>query len=158
MGVQLEVAGQVRRSAAYDFEALAALPEQIVDVSAVAPGRSGGAVHLSTILRAASPASDARFITIEAEEGYSACVPLDAVADHAIILYKQGNGPIPSEQGGPLRFLIPDVAACKTAEVDACANVKRLSRIVLSAERGKDTRPMTKRQHEQLHIDEAKGV
>jgi len=154
MGIRLEVAGDVRLPDTYDFEALTRLPGQIGDVSTVAPGREGSAVTLAAILKTVQPQPGARFITIEAAEGYSASVPLEAVADQAIILYRQGDGPIPEAKGGPLRFLIPDVAACKTAEVDACANVKHLSRLVLSREPGQDTRPATKRQHEALHARE----
>ncbi len=154
MEVTLVVTGRVSDPRTYDFEALAAMPEQIADVSVLMPERAGGAVRLSTLLQAAGPAPDARFITIEASEGYSASVPLEAVADQAIILYRNGDSPIAADQGGPLRFLIPDVAACQTAEVDACANVKHLSRITLSQERGKDTRPATMRQHTRLHAVE----
>ena len=35
--------------------------------------------------------------------------------------------PLPEEKGGPVRFLIPNPAACGTAEVDTCANVKWLN-------------------------------
>ena len=149
----LEVTGLVDRPHEYDFSDLAALPDQIADVSQLAPGREGAAVRLATVLSAVKPRPEARYITLQAEGGYSASVPLDAVADHAVILYTLDGEPLPAKLGGPLRFLIPDVAACQTAEVDSCASVKYLRRIVISAERGKDTRPRTLREHTVLHAE-----
>ena len=55
-----------------------------------------------------------------------------------------------------MRFLIPDPAACGTAEIDTCANVKWLNSISLSTERGRDVRPATLRAHEALHEAERK--
>ena len=155
MDALLRLTGLVQQHKEYDYGALAALPDQIDDVSQMAPGRQGRAVRLTTLLEAAQPSSESQYITLEAEGGYSASVPLDAVRDQAIILYRIGDGPLPHEQGGPLRFLIPDAAACKTAEVDSCANVKHLLAIVLSIGPGKDTRPRTMREHAKLHHEES---
>ena len=157
MNALLSVTGSVDQPGEYDFEALTGLPEQIADVSGLAPGRQGGAVRLSALLEVAKPAPGVRYITLEADGDYSASVPLDAIADQAVVLYRLGAGPLPVEQGGPLRFLIPDVTACKTADVDKCANVKYLRRIVLSAEPGKDTRPRTLELHAALHAREHDG-
>ena len=147
----LEVGGLVGAPRSYDFAALAALPDQIADVSELADGREGTAVPLATLIERSRPAADAAFITLFAEGDYSASVPLQAVVDQAILIYKLGDGPLPAAQGGPIRFLIPDVAACQTAEVDSCANVKFLRRIELGSERGRDSRPQTKAAHAGLH-------
>ena len=141
-------------ASSYDFDGLAALPGQVADVSRLAEGREGGAVTLAAVLANAGTTDDARFITIEAEGDYSASVPLDAVRDQAILIYRLGDEPLPGDKGGPVRIFIPDVAACQTDEVDQCANVKYVQRIVLSAERGQDTRPQTVRQHMDLHLEE----
>jgi DMSO/TMAO reductase YedYZ molybdopterin-dependent catalytic subunit len=133
---------------------LAALAGQVPDVSKLAPDREGVAVRLASVLERAGIGSDARFITIHAEGNYSASVPLDAVKEHAILIYSLGGGPLPQDKGGPVRFFIPDVAACQTDEVDQCANVKYVQRIVLSDERGADTRPRSVKQHVELHLDE----
>ena len=150
-GAELEVGGLIRAPRTYDFAGLSALPDQIADVSELAAGRVGGAVRLRTLIDRSGADAGAAFITLFAEGDYSASVPLGAVIDQAILIYRLGDGPLPAAQGGPIRFLIPDVAACQTAEVDSCANVKFLRRIELGRERGPDSRPRTKASHAELH-------
>jgi hypothetical protein len=150
----LVVEGKVRMRRDLGMADLAALPGQVPDISKLAPAREGAAVKLSSVLERAGVAKDARFITIHAEGNYSASVPLDAVKDHAVLIYGLAGSPLPRDKGGPVRFFIPDVAACQTDEVDQCANVKYVQRIVLSAERGADTRPRSAKQHVELHLDE----
>ncbi len=157
MANEIRVTGLVERPMELGYEGLAALPGQIADVSALAPGRAGGAVQLSAVLDAAGARADAAFITLEAEGDFAASVPLAAVAERALILYALGEGPLPEAQGGPVRFLIPDPAACGVAEVDQCANVKWLRSIELSAERGRDVRPTTLRAHAALHEAEERA-
>ena len=150
-GAALEVGGLVGAVRTYDFAALAALPGQIADVSELAEGREGAAVRLTSVIERSQPDAGAAFITLFAEGDYSASVPLAAVIDQAILIYRLGDGPLPAARGGPVRFLIPDVAACQTAEVDSCANVKFLQRIELGSERGPDSRPRTRASHAELH-------
>ncbi len=138
----LRVEGEVVTPRQFRFEDLAALPHQIPDISALAPGRQGCAVRLRALLDATGLGSRATHLTLYADDGdYSASVPLEAVLDHAVIVYGIDQCPLPAEQGGPLRFLIPDVTACGIGVVDACANVKCLSRIEASDGEGPDTRP-----------------
>ena len=151
MANEIKVTGLVDQPLELGYEGLAALPGQVEDVSTLAPGREGSAVRLSSVLDAAGARADAGFITLEAEGDFAASIPLAAVADQALILYALGGGPLPEEKGGPVRFLIPNPAACGTADVDACANVKWLKSIELSAERGRDVRPSTLRAHAALH-------
>ncbi len=138
MPERIEITGAVTAPQAYGRDELAALGGQIPDAGAVAPGRRG-------------PTPEARYLTLEAEAGYAASIPVEAVREQAIIIFAVDDGAVPREEGGPFRFLIPDVAACQTAEVDACANVKHLERLVLTAERGADTRPRTRAQHLRIH-------
>ena len=149
--IDLVVAGLVGEPRTYDFEDLAALPGQIADVSALAEGRQGAAVRLATLIERSKPTNDASYITLFADGDYSASVPLEAVIDQAVLMYRLGDGPLDREHGGPVRFLIPDVAACQTAEVDSCANVKFLRRIELGSERGRDVRPRPRTEHADLH-------
>ncbi|MCY4450003.1 MAG: molybdopterin-dependent oxidoreductase [Chloroflexi bacterium] len=135
---------------------LAALPGQVDDVSTLSPGREGSAVRIASVLEAASAQAGAEFLTLEADGGFAASIPLAAVADQALLLYALDGEPLPHEKGGPVRFLIPDPAACGTAEIDTCANVKWLNSISLSTERGRDVRPATLRAHEALHEAERK--
>ena len=149
----VQVTGLVEQSLTLDYESLAALPDQIADISTLAEERQGGAVPLASVIRKARATGDARYITLYAEGDYSASVPLEAVLDQAVLFYRLGDNPLPAGMGGPVRFFIPDVAACHTADVDTCANVKYVQRIELSAEPGVDSRPKTPRQHVDLHHD-----
>ncbi len=147
----VSVSGLVGRPLELGHEDLAALPGQVDDVSTLAPGREGSAVRFTSVLEAASAQAGAEFLTLEADGGFAASVPLAAVADQALLLYALDGEPLPQEKGGPVRFLIPDPAACGTADVDTCANVKWLNSIHLGTERGRDVRPTTLRAHEALH-------
>jgi DMSO/TMAO reductase YedYZ molybdopterin-dependent catalytic subunit len=140
--VTLRVGGEVVTPRQFSFDDLAALPHQIPDISVLAPGRRGRAVRLRVLLDETGLGERATYLTLYADDGeYSASVPLDAVIDHAVVIYGLDNQPLPAEQGGPMRFLIPDVTVCGIGEVDACANVKYLSSIEASDGPGPDTRP-----------------
>ncbi len=152
----VSVSGMVEHPLELSHADLAALPGQVADVSALAPGREGSAVRFTSVLEAASAQAGADFLTLEADGGFAASIPLAAVADEALLLYALDGEPLPQDKGGPVRFLIPDPAACGTAEVDTCANVKYLNSIHLGAERGRDVRPSTLRAHEALHEAERK--
>ncbi len=138
----LRIEGEVATPRQFSFEELAALPDQIPDISTLAPGRQGCAVRLRALLDATGIGARATHLTLHADDGdYSASIPLDAVIDHAVVVYGLDHQPLPAEQGGPMRFLIPDVTACGIGEVDACANVKYLISIEASDGKGPDTRP-----------------
>ena len=142
MGQALEVCGQVQQRGAFDFEALAQLSGQIEEISALVPGRSGGGVRLASLLAAVRPRPEATHLTVESSDGsFSASVPLPAVVGSGVVLYRLGTQALPTQQGGPFRFLITDAQTCATGGVDLCANVKFVGRIVLSAGPGRDTRP-----------------
>ena len=134
-----------------DFQQLAGLDGQIDDVSALIPGRVGGAVRLEAILDRLQPDGDLDHLTVESTDGgFSASVPLEALR-HALIAYRVGDEPLPRDKGGPLRFLIPNDEGCATGGADACANVKFVGTLRLTKGKGKDTRPETPRQHSDLH-------
>jgi DMSO/TMAO reductase YedYZ molybdopterin-dependent catalytic subunit len=138
----LEICGRVQQPGRFDFAALTRLPGQIDDVATLVPGRSGGAVRLVSLLDAVHPEVEATHITVESHDGsFSASVPLAAVVDSAVVLYRVGSQALSEQQGGPFRFLITDAQACATGGADLCANVKFVGRIALSAGPGRDTRP-----------------
>jgi len=150
----LRVEGAVATGCTFTFADLAALPNQVPDVSHLVPGREGGGVRLQSILDTVAPAAAAQYITLQSSDGkFSASVPLAAVRD-AIVAYRLGNEPLPEKKGGPFRFLIPNIEACAIGGVDACANVKFLSRIELSQHAGQDNRPISKATHEEHHTKE----
>jgi 2-dehydropantoate 2-reductase len=142
----LRVEGEVDVPRAFGFTELAALPGQVPDISRLIPGREGGGVWLQALLEATGTRSQASHITLHATDGdFAASVPLAAVRDRGIVVYRVGDAPLPAVQGGPMRFFITDVEACATGEVDACANVKFLGTIELTVGPGTDTRPMNRR-------------
>lgn len=157
MSEKIIITGLVNKPKEFGYSDLALLPDQIKDVSTLAPGREGVGVKLSAIMAVVEPKKDVQYITLEAEGDFAASIPLDAVLDQAIVWYGLDGGPLPVEKGGPIRFLIPDPAACGTDVVDQCANVKWLKSIEMSAERGRDIRPTTLRAHEELHEKEKRG-
>jgi DMSO/TMAO reductase YedYZ molybdopterin-dependent catalytic subunit len=147
MNQALEVCGQVRQPAKFDFEALARLPGQIEDIATLVPGRTGGGVRLAALLDAVQLQPETTHLTVESSDGsFCASVPLAAVLESGVLLYRLGWQALPEQQGGPFRFLIADAQACATGGADLCANVKFVGRIALSAAPGRDTRPMERRQ------------
>jgi 2-dehydropantoate 2-reductase len=148
----LRVEGEVRIPREFRFVDLAALPGQVPDIGALLPGRMGGGVWLHSLLEATGARPQASHVTLHATDGdFSASVPLEAVRDRAIVVYRLGDAPLPTAQGGPLRFFITNVEECAIGEVDACANVKFLGTIELTIGPGTDTRPSSVPEHEVLH-------
>jgi 2-dehydropantoate 2-reductase len=143
MSQTLEVCGHVRQPGRFDFEALTRLPEQIDDIASMVPGRTGGGVRLVSLLGAVQPYPEATHLTVESDDGsFSASVPLAAVVESGVVLYRLGSQALPTQQGGPFRLLITDAQACATGGADLCANVKGVGRIALSAGPRRDTRSM----------------
>jgi DMSO/TMAO reductase YedYZ molybdopterin-dependent catalytic subunit len=150
----LIVDGAVDQPLELTFDDLRALPEahQVQDVSRFHPKRHGDGVTLEAVLERARPRSEADYLTLHADQDdFHASVPLHAVRAEGIVVYHRGGAPLGPDQGGPIRFLIRDPAACHTDELDDCANVKYLSRIELSVRRGRDTRPTSDEEHAKLH-------
>ncbi|MBA4017239.1 MAG: hypothetical protein C0483_08705 [Pirellula sp.] len=145
-----EVTQPVRWSAA-DLAELAA-EYQIADVATLDPKRAGQAVRLAGLLAAAGAKSEAQWLTLHSEvDDFHASIPLSEVLQRGVLIYRLDGGPLPAKAGGPFRFLIPDFAACKTDEIDECANVKFVNRIELTRERGQDNRPHDEAEHAALH-------
>jgi DMSO/TMAO reductase YedYZ molybdopterin-dependent catalytic subunit len=158
--VLLKVDGEVERPLALRFEDLDALPEvfHVRDVSRFHPKRQGDGVALEAILQHARPRPDANYLTLHADrDDFHVSVPLQAVREEAVVVFKHGDKRLGLEHGGPVRLLIKDPSACHTSELDDCANVKFLSRIELSVRRGRDTRPVDEASHSALHQAQDEG-
>lgn len=154
----LQVDGEVERPLRLTFADLAAFPqaEQVPDVSRFHPSRQGDGVTLEAILKRAVPKPRAGWLTLHAgADDFHASIPLAAVRAEGIVVYRLAGGPLPPRNGGPIRFLIKDPAACHTDELDDCANVKFVDRIEITIDKGHDTRPETDAEHEMLHGEKA---
>jgi DMSO/TMAO reductase YedYZ molybdopterin-dependent catalytic subunit len=139
-----------------DLEALGAV-FQVRDVSRIDPKRKGDAVLLRGLLELAQPKSTVKYLTLHSStDDFHASIPLQAIRDRAILIYRLDGQPLPVSAGGPLRFFIPDFAVCHTDEVDECANVKFVDRIELTVERGIDNRPHDEKEHAELHERESR--
>jgi DMSO/TMAO reductase YedYZ molybdopterin-dependent catalytic subunit len=150
----LSITGLVESPRGLTFAELAAIPaeHQVVDVSRLIPGRNGDAVRLAGILALVRPKPAARWLGLHAaRDDFHASIPLAAVADKALVIYRLEGQPLPEKAGGPVRFFIPNFAACHTAEIDECANVKFVDRLELTAEKGADNRPHDGAEHAALH-------
>lgn len=151
---RLTIDGLVEKPLALAMIDMAAISQQhqIPDVGALVPGRRGRGVTLRGLLEQAAPHASAAYITLHSTtDDFHASVPLAAVRESGVLVYEVDGQPLPASAGGPIRFLLPDFAACHTAEVDECANVKFVDRLELTANRGFDNRPSTKREHDRLH-------
>jgi len=155
----LTIDGEIESPAMLSYDDLAAMDvkHQIADVSRLDPKRKGDAVKLAGLLARVRPKPSARYLTLHAsKDDFHASIPLDAVRDRAILIYRLAGEPLPERAGGPVRFFIPDFAACHTSEVDECANVKFVDRLEFSREPGQDNRPHDAKEHAELHDREAK--
>ena len=154
---QLTIEGEVQRPLSLSFDDLAAVEErwQIADVSQVDPKRKGDAVKLAGLLALAGPKPAAKYLGLHSSsDNFHASIPLGAVRENAFCIYRLDGGPLPASAGGPIRFYIPDHAACHSAEIDECANVKFVDRIELTAAKGFDNRPQDEDQHARLHEEQ----
>jgi 2-dehydropantoate 2-reductase len=153
----LRIDGNVQQPLDLTFDDLQAVEgdAQVPDVSRFQPKRRGDAVTLGAILERVRPTADATYLTLHASlDDFAATVPLAAVRDEALVVYRVDGAPMTAEAGGPFRFLIKNPAACHTDALDECANVKYLDRIELTAGPGRDTRPETDAEHDALHEHE----
>jgi len=152
--VILRFEGEVESPVGLTFEDLGRMPgeSQVVDVSRFQPGRRGDGVTLESLLALAGPRPGATYVTLHADrDDFHVSVPLAAIGAQGVVVYKLGGEALGASDGGPIRLLLRDPAACHAGELDECANVKYLSRVELTPGRGRDTRPADDAAHEALH-------
>ncbi len=129
----LRVTGRVQSSLELSFAKLSEIQDgQVPDVRELDPSRRGTAIRLEALLALAQPAADAQKITIQSRDGFESNVSLDAVRERAVLIYAIDGQPLPAKFGGPIRFLVPDAAACGEAAIDTCGNVKQIASLVIS--------------------------
>jgi DMSO/TMAO reductase YedYZ molybdopterin-dependent catalytic subunit len=150
----LKIDGEVAQPMELAYADLANLDAaaQFADVSRLDPARQGDAVRLDAVLALAGAKPEGDYLTLHASlDDFHASIPLAEVRDRGLLIYRLGGEPLPRKSGGPIRFLIPDHAACHTAEIDDCANVKFVDRLEITRGRGRDNRPQDHHEHEELH-------
>ncbi len=155
--ILLKITGLVEREMSLTFDDLSGVDaeQQIADMSEIDPKRKGGAVRLAGLLVLVGVKAEAAYLGLHAsKDDFHASVPLESVRERGLVIYRVDDGPLDEAAGGPVRFYIPDFAACHTAEVDECANVKFVDWIELTAEKGFDNRPHDGKEHEAQHEGE----
>lgn len=155
--VLLKIAGDVVGKQVFTWKDLAAIDShwQIDDVSQVDSKRSGGAIWLRGILEVAEVLPGAKYITLHSErDDFHASLPLEAVFERGMLIYRDKNQPLPVTAGGPVRFFIRDHTACQATEIDECANVKYVEEIEFSQQKRFDNRPIDDASHAALHRQE----
>jgi DMSO/TMAO reductase YedYZ molybdopterin-dependent catalytic subunit len=135
----LIIEGELDEPRSVDPTELRRLPAQIDDVSTVVPGRDGSAVWLRDVLAQSGLRPSARFATLASGDGkFAISVPLQPLLDRAMLVYRKGDAPLPVSKGGPVRLLLTGKVECEAPDIDACAMVKGLARIRVTAEREPD--------------------
>jgi DMSO/TMAO reductase YedYZ molybdopterin-dependent catalytic subunit len=150
----LRIDGEVEGARELTFDDLAAIDasQQIIDVGQFDPKRQGDAVKLTGLLELVGVKDSAKYIGLHGTlDNFHASIPLDPLRDRAFVIYRVNGKPLDVKAGGPFRFYIPDHAACRTDEIDECANVKFVDHIELTSERGFDNRPDNDEEHAKLH-------
>lgn len=147
---ELQVSGEVGLPTSFRREDLGGFKphEQVSVEKAGGDGATREGVYLQAILSRVQPRPTARFLSLRSpSDGFFVCVPIEGIAERAVILATAGGAPMGEREGGPFRFYIPGAPACQSAEVDACANVKHLEEIILSEGPLEDTRQASKEEH-----------
>jgi DMSO/TMAO reductase YedYZ molybdopterin-dependent catalytic subunit len=74
-------------------------------------------VRAKDVIGAAAPLEDARHVTIQADYGYTANVPLEAVMDdEALLAWGHNGADLPPKHGWPLRLVIPKLYGWKSVK------------------------------------------
>jgi G3E family GTPase len=115
------------RVLAIDRERLEGLPEPLLDVSTKFPKRAGSAARVRPLLQALGIPEEGEAVVV-AGDGFASEPVAMAVLAEGVVLHSLGGEPLPNDQGGPFRLLIPEEAS---PEPVACANVKGIAKVVV---------------------------
>jgi DMSO/TMAO reductase YedYZ molybdopterin-dependent catalytic subunit len=119
---KLTVAGNVKKPLSLGWEDLRALPaiETVSDFHcvegwSVLNNRWKG-VLFKTIVEMATPENDAEYVVFESADRYSTSLPLSDLEGEDVLLAYELNGQLLApERGGPLRLVVPQKYAYKSA-------------------------------------------
>jgi DMSO/TMAO reductase YedYZ molybdopterin-dependent catalytic subunit len=120
---QLRIFGLVEEEVALDYEQLRALPATDVttDIHCVTRWSRFDAgfrgVHWRELAALCKPLPTAHFVIAHAPQGFTANLPLAALADDsAMVCYEADGEPLTAEHGGPVRLLVPSRYFWKSAK------------------------------------------
>ncbi len=119
----LRVYGEVRKPLRLDYADLLSMPqsEDPADVHCVTRwsclDRTWKGVRIRELADRAGVHDTARYVIFEAANGYTANVPIqEALAENAMLAHHLDGDPLPPENGGPVRGLVPDLYFWKSAK------------------------------------------
>ena len=120
---RLQIRGEVENPLTMDFAALTAMPvtEQVCDVHCVtgwsALDSRWTGVSIAQLAKLAKVKDTARYLILEAANGYTANVRLsEALAATSLLAYKFNGAALPHPHGPPVRALLPDLYFWKSAK------------------------------------------
>jgi DMSO/TMAO reductase YedYZ molybdopterin-dependent catalytic subunit len=119
----LELTGEVEQPTTLSFEQLQELPatEVTSDIHCVTRWSRFDAqfkgVHWRELAKLCHPKPSAHFVVAQAEHGFTANVPLEALEDeNALIVYEADGEPLTPDHGFPVRLFIPTRYFWKSAK------------------------------------------
>lgn len=132
---ELVISGAVTSPGTLSREELEALPSFVADVSPLADGAVGGAVHLRDVVERVSPSPDALFCTVISRSGdYRASIPIEHIREGGWLATSLGGDSLPADRGGPLRLTVADGTTL-------CWNVKDVGELRFTVEAEPDSVP-----------------
>jgi G3E family GTPase len=112
---------------AVDRAELVALPGGIADVAVQFPKRSGSAARIEPLFEGLDLPRTGTAVVV-AGDGFASEPVALSVLRRGVLLHSLAGEPLPADQGGPFRLLIPDDAS---PDPISCANVKGVAKIVV---------------------------
>jgi DMSO/TMAO reductase YedYZ molybdopterin-dependent catalytic subunit len=119
----LTVDGEVERPLTLTWEQLVELPsrEITVDIHCVTRwsrfDTTFKGVHWSELAKLVSPKPGARFAVAQADQGFTANIPLAALEEEtSLIVYEADGEPLTKEHGWPVRLVVPSRYFWKSAK------------------------------------------
>jgi len=74
-------------------------------------------VHWSELAKLAGPTPSGRYVVAQAEQGFTANLPIEAIEDeNALIAYEADGEPLTADHGGPVRLMVPSRYFWKSAK------------------------------------------
>ena len=120
---QLTIDGLVEQPRSWSWRELQGLPRSsyVGDIHCVTTwskfDMTFTGVSVDTLLEAAPPTADARFVLAHSTTGYTTNLPLADVTDgKAWLVWEYDGRPLAAEHGGPVRLLVPHLYFWKSAK------------------------------------------
>jgi len=119
---RLEVYGEAEKPMTFSLKDLKAKPSFVsvsdfhcVEGWSILNNKWEG-IPFKTIAKIVKPKEKAKYVTLECDDGYTTSLPLsDLLEDKVLLAYKLDDKPLPPERGGPLRLIVPQKYAYKSA-------------------------------------------